>query len=89
MHKDNTLAAHVQRRPDGLLAEQTLALQTSDWLTARRVSQGGSAYVWRTGTRLPGPVPRRREAGLMAARAAHPVPAWRLLGPRLSRTHAV
>lgn len=53
----------------------TQAKQTSDWPTARRVSQGGGAHVWRTGTRLPGPVPRRWEDGLAAARAEHPAPA--------------
>lgn len=42
-----------------------------------RASQGGGArvpHMWRTGTRLPGPVPRRREDGLAATRAAHPPP---------------
>lgn len=51
------------------MCRRVLVVQTSDWLTARPMSQGGGAYMWRTGTRWPGPVPRRWEDGLVAARA--------------------
>lgn len=63
--------AHVVRRARSHWVRRLLNVQTCAWLTARRVRHGGGAYVWRTAMRLRGPVPRRWEDGLAAARAAH------------------
>lgn len=67
--------SHVQRRPEGHWTKRIVVVQTADRLTARHVRPGGGAYVWRTRTRLHGPVPRSWESGPAAARAAHPVAA--------------
>lgn len=61
----------VMRRPRAHWVRRVLEVQAGARLAARNVHHGGGAFVWHTGTRLPGQVPCRWEGGLAAARAAY------------------
>lgn len=59
-------AAHVDRRPQGHRVKRLLAVQSREWLSERRARHAGGD-VFRTETRLRGPVHRRWDMGIIAA----------------------